>query len=238
MLDITDLIDRKPKQLSGGQRQRVAMGRAIVRNPKVFLFDEPLSNLDAKLRVQMRIEIKKVHQKVRTTTVYVTHDQVEAMTLADRVVVMNHGRIEQIDTPGQMYERPNTRFVADFLGTSNFIPVTIEAIGAAAMVRTESGLKLEAAPPAAGRIGDRLVLSLRPERVRLVEAGVAQALARGSVTEASFFGNAQRYVIRLQGGETLVATRPSLGEPMVPPGAQVGVRWSPSDLWIIPEPPA
>jgi ABC-type Fe3+/spermidine/putrescine transport system ATPase subunit len=151
---------------------------------------------------------------------------------------MNHGRIEQIDTPARMYERPNTRFVADFLGTSNFIPVTIEAIGAAATVRTASGLELEAAPPAAGRIGDRLVLSLRPERVRLVEAGAAQALARGFVTEASFFGNAQRYVIRLAGGETLVATRPSLGEPMVPPGAQVGVRWSPSDLWIIPEPPA
>ncbi len=106
MLDITELIDRKPKQLSGGQRQRVAMGRAIVRNPKVFLFDEPLSNLDAKLRVQMRIEIKKVHQKVRTTTVYVTHDQVEAMTLADRVVVMNHGRIEQIGTPNDLYHNP------------------------------------------------------------------------------------------------------------------------------------
>ena len=105
MLDITDLIDRKPKQLSGGQRQRVAMGRAIVRNPKVFLFDEPLSNLDAKLRVQMRIEIKKVHQKVRTTTVYVTHDQVEAMTLADRVVVMNKGRIEQIGTPNDLYHK-------------------------------------------------------------------------------------------------------------------------------------
>ena len=99
ILDITELLDRKPKQLSGGQRQRVAMGRAIVRNPKVFLFDEPLSNLDAKLRVQMRTEIKKVHQQVRTTTVYVTHDQVEAMTLADRVVVMNHGIIEQVGTP-------------------------------------------------------------------------------------------------------------------------------------------
>ena len=106
MLDIVELVDRKPKQLSGGQRQRVAMGRAIVRNPKVFLFDEPLSNLDAKLRVQMRIEIKKVHQKVRTTTVYVTHDQVEAMTLADRVVVMNHGRIEQIGTPNELYHKP------------------------------------------------------------------------------------------------------------------------------------
>src|SRR5262245_14703426 len=102
ILDITELLDRKPKQLSGGQRQRVAMGRAIVRDPKVFLFDEPLSNLDAKLRVQMRTEIKKVHQKVRTTTVYVTHDQVEAMTLADRVVVMNAGLIEQVGSPNEL----------------------------------------------------------------------------------------------------------------------------------------
>ena len=106
ILDIKELLDRKPKQLSGGQRQRVAMGRAIVRNPKVFLFDEPLSNLDAKLRVQMRTEIKKVHQQVRTTTVYVTHDQVEAMTLADRVVVMNHGIIEQVGTPQELYHTP------------------------------------------------------------------------------------------------------------------------------------
>src|SRR5881227_1032641 len=117
MLDITDLIDRKPKQLSGGQRQRVAMGRAIVRNPKVFLFDEPLSNLDAKLRVQMRIEIKKVHQKVKTTTVYVTHDQVEAMTLADRLIVMNAGNVDQIGPPLELYERPATAFVAGFIGS-------------------------------------------------------------------------------------------------------------------------
>ena len=131
MLDITDLIDRKPKQLSGGQRQRVAMGRAIVRNPKVFLFDEPLSNLDAKLRVQMRIEIKKVHQKVRTTTVYVTHDQVEAMTLADRVVVMNKGKIEQIGTPNELYHNPATRFVAGFIGSPamNFVPCRLEDAG-------------------------------------------------------------------------------------------------------------
>ncbi len=106
ILDITELLERRPKALSGGQRQRVAMGRAIVRNPKVFLFDEPLSNLDAKLRVQMRTEIKRVHQKVKTTTVYVTHDQVEAMTLADRVVVMNQGRIEQIGTPHELYHHP------------------------------------------------------------------------------------------------------------------------------------
>src|SRR6266581_4972798 len=116
ILQLAELLDRKPRQLSGGQRQRVAMGRAIVRDPKVFLFDEPLSNLDAKLRVQMRTEIKKVHQKVRTTTVYVTHDQVEAMTLADRVVVMRDGRVEQIATPDVIYNQPANLFVASFLG--------------------------------------------------------------------------------------------------------------------------
>src|SRR6266511_4102953 len=142
MLDIVELVDRKPKQLSGGQRQRVAMGRAIVRNPKVFLFDEPLSNLDAKLRVQMRIEIKKVHQKVRTTTVYVTHDQVEAMTLADRVVVMNHGRIEQVGTPNDLYHRPRTRFVAGFIGspTMNFISCRLQQNGAGMSLRISDKL--------------------------------------------------------------------------------------------------
>src|SRR5690349_18023582 len=137
ILDISELLGRKPRQLSGGQRQRVAMGRAIVRNPKVFLFDEPLSNLDAKLRVQMRTEIKRVHQKVRTTTVYVTHDQVEAMTLADRVVVMNRGRIEQIGPPNELYFSPRTRFVAGFIGSPamNFLPVTLEGSGGALAAR-------------------------------------------------------------------------------------------------------
>jgi multiple sugar transport system ATP-binding protein len=127
MLDITDLIDRKPKQLSGGQRQRVAMGRAIVRNPKVFLFDEPLSNLDAKLRVQMRIEIKKVHQKVRTTTVYVTHDQVEAMTMASRIGVIKDGQLLQLGTPREIYESPSSSYVASRLGTPqiNFLPARL-----------------------------------------------------------------------------------------------------------------
>src|SRR5690349_17539369 len=137
ILDITELLDRKPKALSGGQRQRVAMGRAIVRNPKVFLFDEPLSNLDAKLRVQMRTEIKKVHQKVRTTTVYVTHDQVEAMTLADRVVVMNQGRIEQVGAPNDLYHSPRTQFVAGFIGSPamNFLPCRLVQNGSGLTVR-------------------------------------------------------------------------------------------------------
>jgi len=172
MLDITDLIDRKPKQLSGGQRQRVAMGRAIVRNPKVFLFDEPLSNLDAKLRVQMRIEIKKVHQKVRTTTVYVTHDQVEAMTLADRVVVMNKGRIEQIGTPNELYHKPATRFVAGFIGSPamNFIPCHLEEAAGKLNVRLTDRL---AFPLPAARVAryqnvarsEKLLLGIRPEHL-------------------------------------------------------------------------
>src|SRR6266545_2255359 len=172
ILDIADLLDRRPKQLSGGQRQRVAMGRAIVRNPKVFLFDEPLSNLDAKLRVQMRTEIKRVHQKVRTTTVYVTHDQVEAMTLADRVVVMHHGRIEQIGAPNDLYHAPLTRFVAGFIGSPamNFLPCRLEEDDGALRVRLSEELALPVPPahaaryrPYAGRPG--LTFGLRPEHL-------------------------------------------------------------------------
>src|SRR6202011_96113 len=153
ILDTPELLDRRPKQLSGGQRQRVAMGRAIVRNPKVFLFDEPLSNLDAKLRVQMRIEIKKVHQKVRTTTVYVTHDQVEAMTLADRVVVMNHGRIEQIGTPNELYHKPATRFVAGFIGSPamNFMPCRLEDVGGKLHIRLTDRIAFPLPPVRAAR---------------------------------------------------------------------------------------
>jgi multiple sugar transport system ATP-binding protein len=171
ILDITDLLDRRPKQLSGGQRQRVAMGRAIVRNPKVFLFDEPLSNLDAKLRVQMRTEIKRVHQKVKTTTVYVTHDQVEAMTLADRVVVMNGGRIEQIGTPQELYHHPKTRFVAGFIGSPamNFMPARLESNGAGLSLRVSDSLSF---PVPAGRteryrphLGKELTFGLRPEHI-------------------------------------------------------------------------
>jgi multiple sugar transport system ATP-binding protein len=171
ILDITDLLARQPKQLSGGQRQRVAMGRAIVRNPKVFLFDEPLSNLDAKLRVQMRTEIKKVHQKVTTTTVYVTHDQIEAMTLADRVVVMNAGRIEQIGTPDEVYHRPTTRFVAGFIGSPamNFLTCRLVENNGGLTIRLSDQLSL---PLPADRVaryrphtGQELILGLRPEDI-------------------------------------------------------------------------
>ncbi len=171
ILDITSLLDRKPRALSGGQRQRVAMGRAIVRNPKVFLFDEPLSNLDAKLRVQMRTEIKKVHQTVKTTTVYVTHDQVEAMTLADRVVVMNHGVIEQVGSPQELYHSPATRFVAGFIGSPamNFLPCRMQDGAGGLTVRVDERIVLPVPPSRTERYGRykgrEVVVGLRPEHL-------------------------------------------------------------------------
>src|SRR5215211_7117250 len=147
VLGLDSLLGRKPRQLSGGQRQRVAMGRAIVRDPAVFLMDEPLSNLDAKLRVQMRTEIKKLRERVRTTTVYVTHDQVEAMTLADRIVVLNAGRIEQVGTPEDVYEAPATTFVASFIGAPpmNLLPGRVEAGEAGAFAVLSGGVRLRLA---------------------------------------------------------------------------------------------
>jgi len=172
ILDITELLERKPKQLSGGQRQRVAMGRAIVRDPKVFLFDEPLSNLDAKLRVQMRTEIKRVHQKVRTTTVYVTHDQIEAMTLADRVVVMNAGIIEQVGSPNELYHRPTTKFVAGFIGSPamNFVPCTLEEAAGELRVRLNQSIVLPVPSERNARYREaaaraNLLFGLRPENI-------------------------------------------------------------------------
>jgi len=171
ILNIGELLGRRPKQLSGGQRQRVAMGRAIVRQPQVFLFDEPLSNLDAKLRVQMRTEIKKLHLKVATTIVYVTHDQVEAMTLADRIVVMNAGNIEQIGTPEEMYERPQTKFVAGFIGSPsmNFIPCKLIENGGGLLVRLDDKISLRVPKDKEARYRSQLnrdvTLGLRPEHL-------------------------------------------------------------------------
>jgi len=171
ILDITPLLERKPKALSGGQRQRVAMGRAIVRNPKVFLFDEPLSNLDAKLRVQMRTEIKKVHQRVKTTTIYVTHDQVEAMTLADRVVVMNHGVIEQVGPPQELYHNPATKFVAGFIGSPamNFFPARLEQASGALRLHLPQDIVLDVPEARTARYqphaGKQVLFGIRPEHL-------------------------------------------------------------------------
>ncbi|KKX33146.1 sn-glycerol-3-phosphate ABC transporter ATP-binding protein UgpC [Rhizobium sp. LC145] len=167
MLDLTDLLDRKPAQLSGGQRQRVAMGRAIVRNPAVFLFDEPLSNLDAKLRVQMRSEIKTLHQKVKTTSIYVTHDQIEAMTLADRVVVLNQGRVEQQGTPMELYRKPANLFVAAFIGSPamNILDGTVEADGGEPAARLGDGTAVRISADRKVKPGQRIKVGLRPEHL-------------------------------------------------------------------------
>ncbi|MBB3561282.1 sn-glycerol-3-phosphate ABC transporter ATP-binding protein UgpC (plasmid) [Sinorhizobium sp. B11] len=171
ILGLEKLLDRYPKQLSGGQRQRVAMGRALVRDPQVFLFDEPLSNLDAKLRVQMRAEIKSLHQRIKTTTIYVTHDQIEAMTMADKIVVLHDGVIEQVGAPLELYDRPANLFVAGFIGSPsmNFIDGRIEE----GVFRTEMGLilplpeNIKSAPPAG-----QLVYGIRPEHIRASQGGI------------------------------------------------------------------
>ncbi len=175
LLQIDHLLDRKPGQLSGGQRQRVAMGRALARDPKLFLFDEPLSNLDAKLRIEMRAEIKLLHQRTRTTTVYVTHDQVEAMTLGDRIAVMRDGLVQQFGTPEEIYTRPANRFVAEFIGspTMNFVTAErqqqgLRAQGVALPVNPQQQATIDAAIQGNGGC----LYGLRPEHIRLADDGV------------------------------------------------------------------
>ena len=169
ILDLTPLLDRYPRQLSGGQRQRVAMGRAIVRDPKVFLFDEPLSNLDAKLRVQMRSEIKELHQRLKTTTVYVTHDQIEAMTMADKIVVMRGGHVEQIGSPLDLYDNPASVFVAGFIGSPsmNFVPARCSG----ARIMTATGEEIGPAPQGVSD-GQEVTAGFRPEDIRLSDNGL------------------------------------------------------------------
>ncbi|ACB24877.1 MULTISPECIES: ABC transporter ATP-binding protein [Methylobacterium] len=192
ILGLTHLLDRYPRQLSGGQRQRVAMGRAIVRDPQVFLFDEPLSNLDAKLRVAMRTEIKELHQRLKTTTIYVTHDQIEAMTMADRIVVMHDGVVEQIGPPLELYDRPDNLFVAGFIGSPamNFVPGRVRANGRLTFT-TETGLSIPLADAPAGVDGRPLILGVRPEHFDLAPDGIA----------------AEVVVVEPTGSETMLAVR-------------------------------
>ncbi len=176
ILGIETLLERKPRQLSGGQRQRVAVGRAIVRHPEVFLFDEPLSNLDAKLRVQMRVELKRLHEQLETTAIYVTHDQVEAMTLGDRVVVMKDGRVQQIGEPLELYGRPANRFVAGFIGSPamNFVDVSISGDGQRAEAE---GLRLQVPERVRAHGGQRLTLGVRPEALRIANGSDPHSFA-------------------------------------------------------------
>jgi multiple sugar transport system ATP-binding protein len=173
ILGLTDYLDRYPRQLSGGQRQRVAMGRCIVRDPQVFLFDEPLSNLDAKLRVAMRTELKELHQRLKTTSIYVTHDQIEAMTMADQIVVMRDGLVEQRGQPLELYDRPANLFVAGFIGSPamNFLPGTLRRANGAAAVELAGGVCVPAPRGAAGAEGQKVVFGTRPEHLELGRGG-------------------------------------------------------------------
>ncbi|TQX84377.1 MULTISPECIES: ABC transporter ATP-binding protein [Rhizobium] len=175
VLELSHLLDRRPKDLSGGQRQRVAIGRAIVRNPKIFLFDEPLSNLDAALRVNMRLELMRLHQTLEATMIYVTHDQIEAMTMADKIVVLNAGRIEQVGSPLDLYNHPANIFVAGFIGSPkmNLLPVRVDAIGPVGVtVVALDGVEIPVAvAPGEIKVGDEITLGIRPEHIRIGETG-------------------------------------------------------------------
>ena len=203
ILQLEDYLDRKPGQLSGGQRQRVAIGRAIVKNPKVFLFDEPLSNLDAKLRVQMRVELEALHKQLGATMIYVTHDQVEAMTMADKIVVLNGGRVEQVGSPMDLYHKPGSRFVAEFIGSP--------AMNVFSTDGTVQGLGLD---PKATYIG------CRPEHLELLASGEGQMQATVRVKER-LGGESLLYIVT-SGGSQIVARVD--GDDETENGAQVGVR--------------
>jgi multiple sugar transport system ATP-binding protein len=196
ILGLDQLLERYPRQLSGGQRQRVAMGRAIVRDPQVFLYDEPLSNLDAKLRVAMRTELKELHQRLKTTSIYVTHDQIEAMTMGDQIVVMRDGRIEQTGSPLELYDRPANQFVAGFIGSPamNFLPATLRRQGGDAMVELADGTRLPAPQGSSGVDGQPVIFGTRPEHMALGSAG-----QRAIATEVA--------VVEPTGADTFVACR-------------------------------
>jgi multiple sugar transport system ATP-binding protein len=226
ILDLVPYLARYPRQLSGGQRQRVAMGRAIVRDPQVFLFDEPLSNLDAKLRVQMRAEIKELHQRLKTTTVYVTHDQVEAMTMADRIVVMHDGLIQQVGAPLDLYDRPANMFVAGFIGSPgmNFLPATVRqdgrlkaALADGQALRVQEGLPLTD--------GDRITVGLRPEHIRLADDGELQ----GEVGVVEPLGLSTQFYVTLAGQQLCVF---AMGRAGVKPGDTVRLSADPASLHL------
>ncbi len=226
-LELQDLLQRRPRQLSGGQRQRVAMGRAIVRQPDVFLFDEPLSNLDAKLRVQMRLEIKDLQRKIGTTSVYVTHDQVEAMTLADRLIVMNAGEAEQIGAPLEVYERPQTTFAAGFIGSPamNLLDATIEADN---QVRLAEDLTVPLNGGNGGlEPGRSVVFGTRPEHVEIAGDGNGATM---QVQAVERLGADTLVYARAQSG--IAMTMRLTGTERLQPGDTVSIRISPNHLHI------
>jgi putative spermidine/putrescine transport system ATP-binding protein len=230
LVQLGHLGERLPRQLSGGQQQRVALARALVIRPEVFLLDEPLSNLDAKLRLTVRIEIRQLQQSLGLTTVFVTHDQEEALTLADRLVVMSQGKVQQIGSPTELYERPANHFVADFIGRSNFLAGSVVEPG---RFRSKGGLEVAFADTGAGPRGEG-VLAIRPEKAALVEEGGAGPNRfPGTVAFVTYLGSATEVRVRLASGEEVTVTRPNttpIDDPLhaaglLAPGMPVTVAW-------------
>jgi len=220
ILNLEPYLNRFPRELSGGQRQRVAMGRAIVRDPKVFLFDEPLSNLDAKLRVAMRGEIKALHQRLKTTTVYVTHDQVEAMTMADRIVVMHDGRVEQIGSPLELYDRPANLFVAQFIGSPamNVIEGTVRRVNGSAHVEVAGGVRWPLGK-ASGTDGQRVAYGIRPEHLELSAPGASNAVP-GEIIVVEPTGAETELLVQVGEAQIVLVTH---GRPVVNPGDKIAL---------------
>ncbi|HSB68662.1 MAG TPA: ABC transporter ATP-binding protein [Candidatus Methylomirabilis sp.] len=234
MLELVGLAGtegRLPSQLSGGQQQRVALARALITEPRVLLFDEPLSNLDAKLRVQVRLEIRRLQQRLQITSIYVTHDQDEAMTLSDQIVIMHQGRIEQVGTPQEIYARPRTRFVADFIGRGNFLAGSVWAVNDA---RTEVEMPLGRFRVRAEgfRTGDPVWLLLRPEAIGLTFPGAGRW--DGQVSTATYLGSEVFYEVAVGQQVILVKVGHPQGTPPLASGAPVGVTFDESSLHLVP----
>jgi len=226
ILNLTPYLSRYPKELSGGQRQRVAMGRALVRHPKVFLFDEPLSNLDAKLRAHMRYEIRRLHNRLQTTTIYVTHDQIEAMTMADEIVVMRDGRIEQIGSPEEVYDRPANCFVADFIGTPsiNFLKGTVDGVDGQPVCRV--GAVSFPLPPGVGaERGQEIVYGIRPVDIDVRDGGTVA----GEVLLVETTGAESHLVLDVEGTEVRAVTQ---GRFRAQPGERCSLRVDPGSVHV------
>ena len=241
-MNLTAMADRAPSQLSGGQQQRVALARAMVVRPKVLLFDEPLSNLDAKLRVKMRVEIRRMQKRLGISSVYVTHDQSEAMAMSDRIVVMNTGRIEQVDTPEEIYLHPASVFVADFVGRANFVPAKASEVGEDGKVQIEAlgqQLNVHAAESAkeAVRSGDDLVVLVRPESMRISATDEKPATLTGSlgqVVTSIFYGETVEYEIETEFGSLVCVVSDPRAEDLLEEGQYVRLGIEAEKAWLLP----
>jgi iron(III) transport system ATP-binding protein len=233
LTELTGLENRAPNALSGGQQQRVALARALVMEPKVLLMDEPLSNLDAKLREVMRTEIRRIQQTLGITSVYVTHDQIEAMTLSDRIVVMNRGRIEQIGAPTEIYRHPRTTFVADFIGRANFVEATVRSLNGNSVAVEALGQVLTVPKPDRPlHAGQAVKMVIRPEAIQVVEQG---GQYRGVVRWASYLGSVIEYDIEVAGQPLSITNSDPRHTVIHPPGHEVGLHLLEDCVYILPD---